>query len=372
MGFPLDVINSSLQELMPDLVDAFTKKHPALDKFFTQRGMEKAKGRYVEFPVVYGGPGRNNEIREGTTAIKGGRAQKTTKGSLYTNRVVRAYDVPRGDLAEANTEFDLVGILEQYPLAEVDAFREEFVTQLVLGGQTAIGLGGFFSLNGEQTYNPRGHGAENGLFSYATRAAQVTAGTAVHGIAASTVDNQGWTHGFGTISAFPTNGRRVMRDTYYDANAKGRTMGSIDIILADPTTYINYEDEHISHVRVMEVKGDRVEADPHAAGIQFIDGSGCMIYREEAIDLTSTLLPAAQREGGAAAGVAFMLNSKTFLARFHEDPEMAAKKIESGLISVEPLYRMQGEDSYRGELVIHFNMACRSLRNNAVVVGGAL
>ncbi len=354
-----DVVATALQELAPGYSELFTLWHPLFEKIVKNGKLDRGvlKGPYKEFVVVTDGPGQVTQVLNGSEIISGGRRQNASRGDTYAPRLIYAFDVPGKDLAEANGENDLARIIEHYPELALSDFHERISQQLVQGD--GAGVGGFLTLNGNATYNPNGT-ARNGPLDALATTAQV--GTAFNlnksGAAAGAV--AGWHNQYADITSFAGNGRTRMEDVYYTASAQGaKTMGPVDLLIGDKTSYLNYISDLDSQVRVQRVEGDKAPSQIRR-GIPFLEAD---FYMELDIDPSNTT----QWSTPAQDGVIYMLHSKTWhLYTLGHDAGMETK----GDFSVRGPIRIPEQDMWRYEYVLHMGMYCDQLRCNGMVTGG--
>ena len=166
MAISPDVLATALQDLAPGYSELFSIWHPLMERVVLKGNVDRAtlKGPYREFVVVSDGPGTVTQVLTGSEVIAGGRRQNAQRGDTYAPRLIYAFDVPGKDMAEANGENDLARIIKRYPELALSDFHERIADQLG-GGNSTAGVGGFLTLNGDQTYNPEGT-ARTGVFKY--------------------------------------------------------------------------------------------------------------------------------------------------------------------------------------------------------------
>lgn len=357
MGISPDVLASALNELMPTYSELFVKWHLLLEKVLDKGNMDRAtlKGPKREFAVVTDGPGQVTEIATGSEIIAGGRAQNAHRGNVIAPRLIYAFDVPGKDLAEANGEMDLARILQHYPELALADFHELISNQLGTGSGTG-NVGGFVTLNGNTTFTPQGE-SRTGIFQFAAPAAQAAT---IHGLDQSTVS--GWYNQYQDISSFATNGRSQMRKAYFAASRQGKTLGAVDLMIGDETSYLNYIEDLDDQVRVVKVEGDKAPAQVRQ-GIKFLDAD---FYLDDSIDVSAT----AYTSGGspAADGVIYGFKTPTWhLFTLGHD----AQKESKGDFAVRGPFRIPDQDMWRYEIVLMMGLHTTQLRANFAVTGAA-
>ena len=358
MAISPDVVATALQDLAPGYSELFTLWHPLMERVLKRGNTDRAtlKGPYREFVVVSDGPGTVTQVLTGSEIIAGGRRQNAQRGDAYAPRMIYAFDVPGKDLAEANGENDLAKIIKRYPELALSDFHERIAGQMASGNSTT-GVGGFLTLNGDQTYNPQGTNRD-GVFEYAAPAAQTDT---VFGIAkAGAGGPSGWYNQYGQISSFATDGRATMRQTYYAASRQGsKASGPVDLLLGDEASYLNYIDDLDDQVRVMRVEGDKA---PKAMrqGIPFLEAD---FFLEQSI----TDGAANFTTGGSANGVIYMMKTDTWhMYTLGHDSGMETK----GDFAIRGPIRIPEQDMWRYEYVLSLGMYCDQLRSNFAVTGG--
>jgi len=357
MGISPDVLASALNELMPTYSELFVKWHPLLEKILDKGNMDRAtlKGPKREFAVVTDGPGTVTEIATGSEIIAGGRSQNAYRGNVIAPRLIYAFDVPGKDLAEANGEMDLARILQHYPELALADFHELISNQLGTGTGTG-NVGGFATLNGNTTFTPQGE-TRNGFLQFAAPAAQAST---IHGLVQATVS--GWYNQYQDISSFATNGRSQMRKAYFAASRQGKTLGAVDLMIGDETSYLNYIEDLDDQVRVVKVEGDKAPAQVRQ-GIKFLDAD---FYLDDSIDVSV----AAYTGGGspAADGVIYGFKTPTWhLFTLGHD----AQKESKGDFAVRGPFRIPDQDMWRYEIVLMMGLHTTQLRANFAVTGAA-
>lgn len=364
----IDVVASILQELEPDLNELFTQWHPLLDKIVKGKRFPKAKGHYRQFRVVTGGPGAGRKIQFGNELLASTRRQNYKLGDQYASRSIYLFDIPGIDMAQVSGDkAAMKALIKTYPESALNDVYELLASQVARaagssGSSANAGfLDGMLTLNGDQDYTPDSGAARDGVFQFAAPASQTNTvfGVAMQGAASGTT---GWYHQFGQVTSFAVNGREVMRKVRDDANSQGgKTSGEVDLLLGDPQSYQNYLNDLDEHVETVVVKGDHTPA-AIRSGTKFGNAD---FFSEVAIDITDTT---SFSTAAAQAGVIYNLNSGEWDGfALGEDDKMETK----GLFSFRGPTRVPDMDAWRFELVNYWNIYCRQLRNQGVVVGSA-
>ena len=355
MAISPDVLASALQELMPSYSELFTKWHPVLDKIVTKGNVDRdiLTGPYREFTVVTDGPGTVTQILTGAEVIAGGRRQIAVRGNTYAPRLIYAFDVPGKDMSEANGAQDLARILQHYPELALSDFHERIARQISTGDGTDVG--GFLTFNGDATYSPQGT-ARPGAFEFAAPAAQTNT---VFGLPKP--GTTGWTNHYEEVSSFAVEGRQKMRKLFYAVSREGAKMtSSVDLMLGDQDSYLNYIEDLDDMVRVTKIEGDKA---PHVLqqGVKFLSAD---FFLEDSLDVSAGAFttPAAQR------GVIYFMKTASWHAYTlgHD-----SSKETKGDFAVRGPFRIPEQDLWRYEIVLSMGLHTNQLRTNGVVTGCA-
>lgn len=357
MGISVDVVASTLQDLLPGYSDTFTKWHPLLDKIVTAGNLTKKtlEGPYREFTVVTGGPGQVTQIKTGNEVINGGRKQLAERGNEYAPRMIYAYDVPRKDMAEANGKQDLAKIIKTYPERALHEMHE-FLAQQLSMGDGANNMGGFFTLNGNKTYNPTGSTERYGVLEFDAS----TSSQSVHGLTSS--GTSGWQNQFGSATSFSVDGIKTLREVYFKCQRQGRIADSgLDLMFCDEASFLNYMETLDEHVRTGSVES----TDGKNYGRQSIKFVGADLFLEDSIDISNAAFTA----GKGTDGVVYFINSGTFEAfTLGHNASMEGK----GFFDQGSPLRIPDLDAYRFELILHLGIHTTQRRANGVVTGTAI
>jgi hypothetical protein len=355
MGFSADVILTTLQELRGPYEETFTKFHPAFEAIIAKGQKKKAKGPYIQFGLVPEGPGSTTTLRTGVEVIQGGRRQTGVRGSAYAATMIHAWDVPGQDLREADGEADLLDIMQKYPERALDDFQQQIGRQLVSGGERDVSA--ILTFNSDQTYDPKGLGAESGVFEYV---ASGTQSNTTFGVAKNSID--GWYHQYEHINSFSAEGRRKMSEAYYDASTEGtRAMGDVDLIFADRGSYHEYLTSLDDQVQIVDRDLGKGDHRPSAVrgGVKFLNAT---MYLDREI-VTSRFTTAAP-----LLGVMFGIHSSTWKL-FSQGSDSNMETI--GDFSFRGPDYLITQDMWRYQYVLSLGIYCDNLRCNFAVTGGA-
>mgnify|MGYP003111188717 FL=1 len=356
MAFSPDVLTTALQELMPGFSETFTKFHPAFDAIIMKGNKRQAQGPYIQFALVPDGPGFLTQIVSGNEVIAGGRKQNSVRATEFAATMIYAYDVPGQDLREANNKMDLVELIRRYPERSLAEFHELIARQLVMGDVTDAN--NFLTWNGDATYDPKGLGPQQGIFSFQDAASQTTD---AFGVAKNSIT--GWHNQYQHIASFTAEGRRKLREAYYDASQEmANTEGDVDLMFADRATFDNYIDDLDDQVQIVTRStrdGDRAPGKMRE-GIKFLNA---VMYPEQYIVPANFITPA------ATEGVCYGIHSSTWKL-FTMGGSMGGADATKGFFDSRGPVRLPTQDMWRYEYVLSLGMYCDQLRCNFAVTGG--
>jgi len=368
MPLPVDVLNTSLNDLEPKFAETFLKFHPLTELIMGGKRMDRGalKGPIRLFDVVTGGPGFITNIQSGSERIRGGLNQTSKQGQAHAPRNIYAFDVPAKSLDEVNGPNDMARILEQYPFLGLEDYKQRHVNQLASGAASDDGtaLKSFLTLNGDQNYESDGT-SRDGVFQFATPANQnnTVFGLAMQGAAAGVT---GWFHQYDKMNSFRQHGLRKLRKIQHLAAIEGgKAYGPIDLMLSDIDSFENYLETQDLKVETMAIKEDSAVTDASRIGMKFFAATW---YYEEALDTATATTGSRFNSGAGRAGVIYGLNSKTWHAFTHGgNPYDKGPKD----FKVRPAFRMPEQDLYRVEIVVHLGIFTNNLRANFVIEGSA-
>jgi hypothetical protein len=350
--------------------ELFSTWHPLLDRVAGNKKLARLKSRFKEFKVTTAGPGALHKIVYGNETYAANRRQNFLKGNQYATRFIYDFAIPAIDIAETAGSPDMVkDLVKQYPESALMELKEWVAAQIARGAASsgslanAGGLDGLVTLNGQQDYTPATD-ARDGVFMPAAAASQTQTVFGIPMQGAVSLPTTGWYHQYQNISAFGVNGREKWRKCRDDANSQGGGKslgGEIDLLLTDPQTYQNYVNDLDEHVEVAVVKNDHTPAGIRT-GTKFGNAD---VFSEIAIDLSDTT---SFTTATTRAGMTYLLNSKEWDGFcLGEDDKMETK----GFFSFRGPTRIPDQDAWRWEIINHWNIFCRQLRNQGLVTGGA-
>jgi len=370
-----DVLFTALEDYSPVLEETFFVQHPFFNAVFENGNFEtiSLEGTSKTFGIYTDGPGQINKIVNGSEFINGGRKSIGVKGEEHATRAIYAFDVPNVDLDLANGAQDIVKLLEKYPEAGMMDFQMQVARQLVAGDASEVGIRGITTLNGGSTagglssYTPETT-AKTGLFAWEDKATQAAT---VHGIVkeGGTGGATGWYNQYGDISAFGTDGLRIMRKVLFAARRQGKVQGSLDLGFADELSYLNLLDEYQQFVDLPKAIDNDVIDQKARDHILF---HTVKLFLEEDIEVDPTDASTTDPYTGTAAddGLIYFINSKTWKF-FHASHNKYDGKGKPNIFRMREPFRHPTQDMMRFEILLHGNLYCNNLRANGAVTGGA-
>lgn len=371
MGFAEDVLNSTLVDLLPKFEETFIQSHPLIDKITkgkVKRSMLRSQQR--SFTVVTRGPGAGRGIRSGSETLMSTRKSISAQGNEYAYRYIYHWLVPGKDLAESGGEQDINKIIENYPMVALAEAIQNYSRQLARGsassGSDVEGseCDGFTTLNGDQTYDPQGLGARQGIFTFSS-----TQNATVHGLPmedAASSPTTGWKHGYAHIGNFSTEGNATLRKLRRDAERNGKVVdgAGVDLFLSDDATFHNYMDFMDDKVIVIDDTKNPSAENYNREGVKF---GRTDWFEETDIDITDTT---SFTSGNAALGVLYgFTTSKWELIQVGNNSDKATKGNWDLVVPKGPLDNM---DAWQYRIVAYQNLCCHSLRNQFAMTGGAI
>jgi hypothetical protein len=367
MGIGVEVLASTVQEMVPTYAEMFLVWNPLIDIML--RGGRVERGRleapFKEFSVVTGGPGDVTQVKGGSEVIEGGRNENTAKGNTYAARHIYAWDIPLLDLATTNTKTEIGNLIKRYFETALADFQQRVERQMLVGD--GVNVGGYLTFNGNTTYTPLSGSARTGVFSYAAKASQTSTVFNLPKAGAGTSPTTGWYNQYGNITSFRANGKKSMRKIVWACNRQGaKTFGGIDAIFSDNESFENYMDILDEQVRINDPKdlkqGDRVMPADDRPTVMF---GNAMMYQCEQLERAATAFSGTT----AADGLMYFINSRCW----HAYTQGADKDKETnGDFALRGPFRIPDQDMVRAEYVSHMGMYSDQLRGQGVLTGTAL
>lgn len=357
MAINEEVLNDTLQQLLPDYENMFLVWSPVLNRIVKGKGFkhEDLKGPYLDFRMLYQGPGDVTQIVYGSERLSSIRKDITARASVYATRMIYGYNVPCKDMAQASGPEGVEHLVEQYPEAALLDFHQRFTQQFLSGN--GDGMGGLVTLNGGTTYSPEGS-ALTGVMEFTDAASQddLVFNVRKQGHASGI---PGYYNGYGAISSMALDGDDILRREYTRASKRGKNMGPVDLMICDETSYNNYLSTQRQRVVITDaVKGESGLEDVEE-GIKFLKAT---MYMEEHLDTTATGL-------SSLNGVIYGLKTPTWrLVTSGKNDKMETK----GLFSLRGPNRRPELDAFQWEYIFHGQLFCKYLPANFVVVGGQI
>jgi len=347
-----DILAQTTRELLPVMVDNYSQHYPAMEMFFQGDGMEwrKAGGPTVEFSIWRDGPGKSTHIATGSESYGGTRRQIAETGTVHAARVVYSFDIPRKDLAEAQSDKTAAGkFLKRYHESAVSHMLRMMETQFLVGNQLTTtdgaGFGALVTLNGDVTGLPV-TGMTQGLLEFAAAASQTrTASGIVKQGGASGVTE--WYNQFptdGNVTSWGLHGYKRTKNAYYKARA--RAMDSKFRLLSDLGSFENYEEELLGKKRYGKV-GDGEAGAEALKGLAFADAGTwypCLLLDDTDAQFTTL----------GSQGICYGLSEKHWKGFTLAAPEDGTKE-EHGFC-LPDMTKVPRQDVFEQEIIIHLGL----------------
>lgn len=354
--FSHNVLTTALQKLAPGYAETFTSFHPAFEAII-EKGQKETLGQpFVSFGINPSGPGTVTKVRHGAERINGGLRQDAVRASELAGTLLYTWDVTGEDMRNVSSENDILGLIKKYPEAALADFKDRIGRQLVTGTESSVDL--FWTMNGDQSYDPKGLGARQGLFEFAAPTAQT--GT-LHSLARNSV--QGWHTQYDHINSFDGEGEEVLLDQFFTCQQLGSSQkGAPTQLYADPATFANWlKKQNDYHWRdVSNATSGTAMNGQMRPGIKFMEG--VTMYREHEIVSSAFTTPNAQ------LGVVYGINPST-LNLFKRGSD--SNKETAGDFAFREIGMLPDIEAWRYQYVFSMGVYCNDPRLNFAVTGGA-
>lgn len=358
MGVSIDEINTTLADLRPGYQSTFAQTNQ-----FTARLVNKKKvrtsgvgGTYLEKVLMTGSPSKGVGVSGGYETAPGIRQQKSKQLQIGYYEFFQAISISGKEMRENNGSQGIVKLIEMYPDAAVKAFKRDMNKYLLTGTTDSLSSAspndffGWITLNG-QFASGTIQGTLNGLLDFRTPAQQTADAEVVEGVVKS--ESSGHYNQYGAITAWATDGRKVLNSTYMDAeahcDADGDSPVGPDLVFADRGSYSNFIESKQDTVRVQII-------DEKTEGKQSNYNS---LYRAQVVYDAS--LDRSLFSGAPASGVWYGLNSDYWLWAILHD------------LDVSPFQDfLATQDVITAKMLFHAAGMCERLNTQFCVSGGAV
>jgi len=349
----LEVLNSTLQELKDSGIHTFKTKHWFEDLVSGKLTKQAPQGAFVERTLVVGSPARGRMILRGDESLSHTRYRIVRKIRLDPFRWAVSPVIPIKDVRENVGPGAALDLVTRYAMVPIEAYYNDLNKARMTGVPGGLSSGtaefrGATVLNGQYATGVVA-GTENGLFDFATFAAQNELVQSLTKDSSIFYANQ-WRN----IASWATNGMRTMEIAWRDAAhyAQGANKGP-DVILMDPVTYSNYRESARQQVRVV-VNDARDEKKDSL--LQLDLGDGALVCCEYDIDTTQfTSAAPAHPENG----VTYMINTDGW------------EYIEYEALDLPPLEKQkETQEGFYTHGADHHILLCKNLAAQACVSGG--
>jgi len=358
-----DALNLATIHLLPKLTDVFFDGHPFLGKMVDSIEKRPSGGEYAAFTVVTDGPGNIKKLVSGSEAYAYGRRSITKQGRVYIPTHIYAFAVEGQALRHASGETGIANLLKLYPEKAMLDYKQKAVAQILTGNGSTYDIDGLATLNGTTTYNPDGT-ALAGILDFVAKGSQsdTVFNLPKEGAAGGTT---GWYNQFGAVAAFPTNGKRKMREVYGSCEVRSGDEGPPTLGFCDATSYNNYYESLDDQVRYASerpnTKGE--------AGATQTNKSGILFHELELFEDVSITDNLASFSGITTDGIMYFLNPKTWgILTLGSDAQHETK----GFFEVRGPFKLEGRDAWGWEIVCSWQIYCTMLKANGCLSGTAL
>ena len=247
---------------------------------------------------------------------------------------------------------DFANLIKNFPEIAIAEFHEQIAGQLGSGGSSHVP--GFVTLNGQQTFAPNGT-ARSGLFEFAAPAAQTST---VHGLVSEGGSGgvTGWYNQYEDVTSMASNGLYRLRRVFGKAQRVGKAYGTVDLMLGDEASYLNYMEELSEPLRVAKIE------DKSPQNVR--EGLKCLTadcYIDDAFD------PSGGKYSGAAVdGVVYGMKTGAWHMRaMGHDSGMETK----GNFESRGPIRVPDRDMWRYEIVFSAGIYTTMRRCNFAITG---
>ena len=338
------------------------------NELFT-KAIRDSQGPRETFVVNQGHPGEAVKIATGAETSNKLRATNAAKGTATPTRVRYTYEVPRKSMSEIRNADGVNDLIDQYPVAAMNAFTMAFVDQILRGASSSgaaaaefTDLDGLPTFNGLRTYDPEDTGAENGIFLFKGKSTQTEV---IHGLESeggAGTPITGWYNQFVQIGN-STQLDIALRALQNRAAQLGSSLKKASMGFADELTYQNLITQHANHVRIPMVKGDIIDD-------KFLERGGIPYHNGLTIYQDVGMEPSDATSWGALAnqGVLYLVCPEDWeVVGYSHNGKQTAKD----LFGFNALGQIPRTDLMEYEIMMHLCIYTKNRRNQGVLVGGA-
>lgn len=347
MAVSVDLINTTIEELGKKAELSFVRDSKLLSRLEKKSLINKMSvgGQSITRTIISGSPAQGIGVSNGDEVATPVRLNKTKKYQVNYHEIFVPVIIPGKDVRQNQGSSGAIKLVREYPLATLEALRMDF-NQYLLTGSTGSRVTaspadfyGFLTLNGDFASGTE-TGTTNGLLDFVVPASQTDTVQNVAKDSGVSHFNQ-----YGLITAFATDGVRVLRQTYRAAAAWGGGKEP-DLVLMDDGTFGNYEEYKTDIVR-LQVASDK----------DVVSTSNVLYGAEVCFDLALTT---AAFSGTGTGGVTYILNTNYIEMDVLEMPKI--RPFEDRLVD---------QDVLSSKLILHAGVICTRVPAQGVIGGGA-
>lgn len=347
-----DVLNGTLRNLRDSMVVSFeTSNH--IGKILTQKARRRpANGTYLEATYTSGAPATGIKLSNGDEVAPMTRLQTSRLLRTVVPRLMAVSIIPNKDLDAADGDLGVYDLMERYPLALVSGAAEDLECFLLTGESAGkvfatSALSELITLNGAYS-GGTALGTTNGLIDFVAPGSQTDA---VLTLTKST--SYDWYNQFLDIgTSWATNGEAQWRKMERQCSFYGRGGKGVDLIVADPDTFANWDEAHLGRVRTATAVGP----DSPGGTLSGYKLGNALVTTNVYLDRTRSSFSGTN----AADGLAYFLNSEYFSVYEQLRPQMEDYKADIPDQDV-----VSAKFRYAGQYF------CDRLNAQGVVTGGA-
>jgi len=249
-----EMLNTTYRDLRGPLVETFITDTVLLPHLESKGNIKNEGGTYIDRIFTGGAAATGTGVFEGNEVMNMQRKKQIRSYRVEPHRLIAAINIPKIELDRNTGTKAVVQLIKAYPQTFMQAFRQDWESFLLTG--VSLGLAfptkafyGFCSLAGSYTSGRR-TGTENGLVRFEAPASQTVT---VQNIPLS----QDYFHftQYGDITSYASHGERRLRSTYRRCAhfADGSRTKGPDVVLMDPDTYDNYDENRFNLIQLKMV-----------------------------------------------------------------------------------------------------------------------
>ena len=352
-----DELNTTLADLRSGWQSTFARTNAFLNQCVEKRKTRTTDigGTHIEKVLMTGAPSQGVGVSGGYEVAPGTRIQKSKQLKIAYYEFFQPIQISGKEMRENGGRQGIVKLIEMYPDAAVKAFKKDFNKYLLTGTTDSASSAspndhfGFLTLNGGFSSGTV-DGTTNGVLDFRTPAQQTSDAETVEGVVKS--EASGHYNQYQAISAWASDGRRLIQTAYMDAEANadqdgGESVGP-DLMIMDRATMANFIESKADTTRIQIV-------DAKTEGKASTSNS---FYRAKVI--YDAALDRALFASPASGGVTYGLNTDYWMWYILHD------------VDITPFADfLATQDVVTSKLLFHGQGMCERLNTQFCVSGGA-